>query len=119
MARAVTIGNGNILVGLDYRGQVRDLYFPYVGQRNHISGASGTHIHRVGVYVDGQLSWLDDPNWQVTVACTKNSLIGELRAENPYLGVRIVSRDAVHNEQNVFLRNFSVFNKSDKKKIMC
>lgn len=114
MARAVTIGNGNILVGLDYRGQVRDLYFPCVGQRNHVSGASGTHIHRVGVYVDGQLSWLDDPAWQVTVACTSSSLIGELRAEHKTLGVRLVSRDAVHNEHNVFIRQWTITNLADE-----
>lgn len=110
MARAVTIGNGNILVGFDYRGQVRDLYFPYVGQRNHVSGASGTHIHRVGVYVDGQLSWLDDPTWHVTVACTSSSLIGELQAENKELGVRLTSRDAVHNEHNVLIRQWTITN---------
>ena len=61
MARAITVGNGNLLVGLDYRGQVRDLYFPYVGLTNHVSGASGSYVHRIGVYVDGVMSWLDDP----------------------------------------------------------
>ena len=53
MARAVTLGNGNLLVGLDGRGQVRDLYFPYVGEANHVSGASGNFVHRIGVFVDG------------------------------------------------------------------
>ena len=52
MARAVTLGNGNMLVGLDYKGQVRDLYFPFVGESNHVSGASGSFVHRIGVYVD-------------------------------------------------------------------
>jgi len=112
MARAITIGNGNILVGLDYRGLVRDLYFPYVGQMNHVSGASGTHVHRVGVYVDGQLSWLDDPAWQVRATCASSSLIGEFWAEHATLGVRLESRDAVHNEHNVFLRQWTITNLS-------
>ena len=57
MARAVTLGNGNVLVGLDYQGQVHDFYFPHVGHANHVSGASGSYVHRLGVFVDGELSW--------------------------------------------------------------
>jgi oligosaccharide amylase len=110
MARSVTIGNGNLLVGLDARGQVRDLYFPYVGEANHVSGASGNYVHRIGVYVDGQISWLDDSDWKVTIAPEENTCVGSMFAENLKLGIAISSRDAVHNEQNIFLRHFTVHN---------
>ena len=36
MARSMVLGNGNTMVCLDQFGQVRDFYFPYVGQDNHI-----------------------------------------------------------------------------------
>ncbi len=110
MARAVTIGNGNLLVGLDARGQVRDFYFPFVGEANHVSGASGNYVHRIGVYVDGQVSWLDDPAWRVTCGLDKCSCIGSFFAENKALQITITSRDAVHNERNVFLRHFTIHN---------
>lgn len=110
MARLVTIGNGNMLVGLDGRGQVRDMYFPYVGEANHVSGASGSFVHRIGVYVDDKISWLDDPSWRVTNSLEEGSCIGSLFAENLELGISISSRDAVHNERNAFLRHFTVHN---------
>ncbi len=110
MARAVTIGNGNLLVGLDNRGQVRDLYFPFVGEANHVSGASGNYVHRIGIFVDGRISWLDDADWKVTCGLDDNSCIGTLFAENTALGVSIASQDAVHNEQNIFLRHFTIHN---------
>lgn len=110
MARSVTVGNGNILVGLDARGQVRDLYFPFVGEANHVSGASGSYVHRIGVFVDGQISWLDDPSWQVTNGMDETTSIGSFFAENADLGISIASRDAVHNENNIFLRHFVVSN---------
>ncbi|MCA9354269.1 MAG: glycoside hydrolase family 15 protein [Candidatus Kaiserbacteria bacterium] len=110
MARAVTIGNGNLLVGLDGRGQVRDLYYPFVGEANHVSGASGNYVHRIGVFVDGHISWLDDPGWKVSVGSEEGTCIGSLFAENLELGISISSRDAVHNEQNIFLRHFTVHN---------
>lgn len=116
MARATTLGNGNLLVGLDYRGQVRDLYFPYVGLQNHVSGASGSFVHRLGVYVDGVMSWLDDSDWEVTVGCDTESTIGSMCAVNQKLGLTIRSSDAVHNEQNIFLRRFTVTNDSAEAK---
>ena len=112
MARAVTLGNGNILVGLDYRGQVRDFYFPYVGHANHVSGASGNFVHRIGVFVDGQLSWLDDPAWQVTVGCDPETVVGSLVATNEALKVQLSSVDVVHNEHNVFIRTFTLTNQA-------
>jgi len=110
MARAVTIGNGNLLVGLDARGQVRDLYYPYVGEANHVSGASGNHVHRIGVYVDDRLSWFDDPAWRVVTGGESDTALGTVCAVNDSIGVTVTSQDAVHNEQNVFLRHFTVHN---------
>ena len=110
MARSVTIGNGNMLVGLDARGLVRDLYFPYVGEANHVSGASGNFVHRVGVYVDGTISWLDEDGWNINNGFTEGSCVGALFAEHPKLGIAVASHDTVHNEKNVLLRHFTVHN---------
>lgn len=116
MARAVTIGNGNLLVGLDVRGQVRDLYFPFVGEANHVSGASGNFVHRIGVYADDRISWLDDPEWKVTAGLEEGTCIGSLFAENQALGITLSSKDAVHNEHNIFLRHFAIHNHRSEKR---
>lgn len=113
MARAITIGNGNLLIGLDKRGQVRDLYYPYVGESNHVSGASGSFVHRVGVFVDGVLSWLDDEDWKISIGSIEHSSTGSMFAVNDRLGVSLNSKEAVHNEQNIFLRNFTITNNAD------
>ncbi len=110
MARATTVGNGNLLVGLDYRGQVRDLYFPFVGLTNHVSGASGSYVHRIGVFVDGVTVWLDDPSWEVRVGADVDCVIGNMTATHKGLGITIISLDGVHNEHNVFLRRFTLTN---------
>lgn len=118
MSRLVTIGNGNLLVGIDERGQVRDLYYPFVGEANHVSGASGNYVHRIGVYVDEKISWFDEPDWNITVKGEENTCIGSVFADNPKLGISITSRDAVHNEQNIFLRHFVVHNHQSKARIV-
>jgi len=110
MSRAVTIGNGNLLVGLDYDGQVRDLYYPYIGHPNHISGASGSYHHRVGVFVDGAVHWLSDDTWDVHVECGEATAASDIRAHNATIGVSLKIDDVVHNEHNVFLRRVRVTN---------
>lgn len=113
MARAVTVGNGSMLVGIDYRGQVRDLYYPHVGEANHVSGASGNFVHRIGVFVDGEMAWLDNPEWEIETGSEEGSAIGSFIATHHRLKLVLSSRDAVHNEKNVFLRNFIITNQAD------
>jgi len=118
MARAVTLGNGNLLVGLDYRGQVRDLYFPYVGHSNHVSGASGSYVHRIGIFVDGVIHWLDDGAWTVSVGSESETAIGSFHAVNDAIGVSLSSQEAVHNEKDLFLRSITISNeRKDEREI--
>lgn len=110
MARAATVGNGNMLVGLDACGQVCDLYYPLVGEANHVSGASGSYIHRIGVWVDNQLSWLSDAGWQIQHNIEAVGQAEAITATNDHLGISITSRSLVHNERDVFLREFTLEN---------
>ncbi len=113
MARAATISNGNLLVGLDYRGQVRDIYYPYVGHEYHVSGSSGSYTHRIGVYVDGKLSWQADGAWALRHERSRHILSHVLSAKNESLGIELQYTDVVHNEKNVFLRKITVSNEHD------
>jgi len=116
MARAITIGNGNILIGLDYSGQVRDFYFPYVGLTNHVSGASGNFVHRLGVFVDGEMSWLESGDWQTTVEYGDDTAVMYMTAVSERLGVSLSGKAAVHNEKNIFLREFTVTNRKEERR---
>jgi oligosaccharide amylase len=103
-----------MLVGLDGRGQVRDFYYPFVGESNHVSGASGGFVHRVGVFVDGVMRWFDDPAWQFDFSNQSDYMTGFFTAYHSSIGLRIKVSDAVHNEKNVFLRSFVVCNETDQ-----
>ena len=106
--RSLVLGNGSLLVTLDSRGEVRDLYFPNVGLENHVGGS---FRHRIGVYVDGALSWLsDDPRWEIRVACEEDSLESRIKASNPALEVSLDFKDVVYNESDIFLRHVVVTN---------
>lgn len=113
MARPIILSNGTILVCADERAEVRDFYFPYVGLENHIGGHFS---HRVGVYVDGMLNWFSHPNWKIDLMLQESSLSGETIAKNNVLGVTLKLVDLVYNEKNIFLREVTVANDSDRKR---
>ncbi len=107
MPKALSLGNGSMLVNLDGLGSVRDLYFPYVGLENQVGG---NLAHRLGVFVDNKFSWFDDGTWQIDVRLEKNVLVGQTTAKNVALGLTLVFSDAVVTEKNVFIRRVSVVN---------
>ena len=112
MTRYFVLGNGNILVDLDDKGQVRDFYYPYVGQENHVNGK----VHKLGIWVDGQFSWFDSDDWQRTLKYNKEVLVTNIKGVNPSLHIELQFNDAVHCAKNIFLRKVTVRNTSNKRR---
>lgn len=115
MSRSLVLGNGNMLVCFDARAQVRDLYFPFVGLENHINF---DQMHRVGVFIDGKISWTTDRSWGVETRYKDDTMVSEIKAINKDMGLTVLFQDTVYNEKNIFLRNISITNNSkDSKKL--
>lgn len=109
MARPIVLSNGELHVGLNKYGVVHDFYYPYVGYENHAAGEGLRH--RVGVYIDGHLSWTDDGSWDFTFRYPHNALIGHTIAKNHDLGVMLEFDDTVDADMSVFIRNIHVINR--------
>lgn len=116
MAKSLVFGNGRMHVGLDEYGLVGDLYFPYIGLENHMS-TGGLH-HKVGVFVDGSLSWLDDGSWTFSASYHAGTMIGETIATNEARGVRVEFTDAVDRTANMFVRSIHVINLRAEERIL-
>ncbi len=108
MPRSLVLGNGKTLIGLDRYAQVRDLYFPYVGLEDQVRGH---YVHKIGVWIDGRLSWFEeDGEWQFTVTSKEESLGSDVKALHPTLNVSLSFHDVVYNEKSIFVRNITVKN---------
>ena len=106
MVRHLSLGNGSLLVNLDDSLRLRDLYFPYAGQENHVQGQK----HRIGVHANG-FSWIKD--WDTTPRYKEDTILGESTAYNEMEGLKMTFRDTVECEKNVFLREITVENEED------
>ena len=116
MARSLVFGNGRMHIGLDEHGLVGDCYFPYIGLENHLE-PHGLH-HKIGVFVDGTLSWLDDEGWSFRASYHNGTMIGETVATNESLGLRIELTDGVDRGTNMFVRSIHCINlKSEQRDV--
>ena len=112
MHKQAVLGNGELLVGLNRFGLVHDFYYPFVGQDNLTTARSSAH--KVGVWVDGQFSWLDDGSWQIKLKFEDQALISVCSAHHPKLKLSLEIRSAVDVGLNAFLRYFQLTNQAKR-----
>jgi glucoamylase len=102
--RDIPVGNGRLLVNFDHLYQIRDIYFPHVGQENHTEGFP----FRFGVWVDGEFSWVFSDGWKRSLRYLPETLVTDVTLENGSLGLSITCNDTVASHDNVFLRRIRV-----------
>ena len=107
--RDLPVGNGSLLINFDDKYQLRDFYFPHVGQENHSEGFP----FRFGVWVDGVFSWVFGEGWQRELGYLPDTLVTDVRLLNPHLNIEIKSSDAVSPDANILLRRIEVVNLAD------
>ena len=104
--RDIPVGNGSLLVNFDDKYQIRDIYFPHVGQENHTEGFPS----RFGIWIDGSFSWIADEGWERTLKYLPETLVTDVELINEKLGVKITCNDTVASHENIFLRRTCVKN---------
>lgn len=110
MAKSLSLGNGNLLICYDKFGQVDELYYPYVGQENHLAGH---YVHKIGVYIDNQMYWLDNHTWKITVDYADDTLAAKVNAVSSELNLELNFLDVVYNEETIYIRKIEVVNRAD------
>jgi GH15 family glucan-1,4-alpha-glucosidase len=90
MPRDIPVGNRRLLICFDRQYALRDLYFPHVGQENHLAGDS----FRFGVWADGEFSWTG-PEWQIDLAYLPDTVVARVVLQHAGLGLRLTCQDAI------------------------
>ena len=113
MSRDLPIGNGSLLVTYDRQYQLRDIYYPRVGQENHTSGEPC----RFGIWVEGRFTWLDDPAWSRNLVYMADTLVTNVTLRHPDLLVSLTFNDAVDLGRDVLLRRVRVLNEGPDREV--
>ncbi len=112
MPRDIPIGNGSLQVNFDSDYQIRDIYWPHVGQENHAGG----HAFRFGVWADGSFRWTSDPGWETSLTYLPGTLVTHVTLRHPDLGLRLVCHDVVDFHEQLYIREITVHNERDAKR---
>lgn len=108
MPRHFAVGNGSMLINLDRYTRIRDLYYPYVGQLNHVGG----YPCRIGLWVDGTFVWLGEEGWSWSSGYVPDSLVTRVTAYHPELELSLEINDGVHQRDNIYLKRIRIDNRS-------
>ena len=102
-----------MLVNLDSNASIRDMYFPHVGDENHVNGR---HC-RVGVAVEGKnldmVSLIGD-DWDRKLGYMKERLVTDCYYHNDLLDIELRFNECVHPFENVFIRRITITNTDTK-----
>lgn len=108
------LSNGQLMVGLNEHGLIHDFYYPFVGLDN-LTTSRSVH-HKIGVWVDGTFSWVDDGTWNISVNLENDALMSNTTMESQNLGITLNTLDFVDPHHNGFIRRINVSNKWDIKR---
>ncbi len=109
MPKDIPVSNGSFLLNFDSDYQIRDIYFPFIGQENHTSG----NPFRFGVWADGQYSWMG-PDWKMDLRYHDESLVTNVTLKNEALGLELHCSDVVDLDLNVYIKRIEAVNLHDK-----
>jgi oligosaccharide amylase len=120
MPRDIPVGNGRLLVTFDNHYQIRDVYFPHVGQENH----AGAGPCRFGVYTDipgtrkSALFWTDHDGWNRRQRYLRDTLVTSVSLDHPQLKLAVYCNDAVDFHRNILVRKIKVKNLASHERVV-
>ena len=112
MPRDIPVGNGRLLVTFDHQYQLRDIYFPHVGQENH----AGAGPCRFGVYSDvpgrhrSRLYWTSDEGWTIRQRYLRDTLTTSVSLDHRELRLAMYCNDVVDFHRPILVRKIKVKN---------
>lgn len=101
-----------MLVTFDNKYQIRDVYFPHVGQENH----AGAGPCRFGVYSDipstkkNALFWTTSEGWTIRQRYLRDTLTTSVSLSHSQLRLAIYCNDTVDFHRNILVRKIKIKN---------
>jgi glucoamylase len=120
MPRDIPVGNGRLLVTFDNKYQIRDVYFPRVGQENH----AGAGPCRFGVHTDvpgqnrDQLFWTSNEGWTIHQRYLRDTLTTSVSLENQALQLVLYCNDTVDFHRNILVRKIKIKNLANHDRVV-
>ena len=110
MPRDLPISNGTLMINFDHEYNIRDVYYPHVGQENQTNG----DVCFFGLWCDGTFKWIGDPSWEKSLDYENETLVTNVTARNAALSLSMRINDTVDFDRDLFLRRVELTNLADR-----
>ncbi len=118
MPRDIPVGNGQMLVTFDQHYQIRDIYYPHVGQENHTGGSAcrfgvwsplpdGDHGH--GDRRKRRLYWTNQ-GWDIDLQYKSETMATQVKLHHDVLQLELNCSDVVDFHRCLHVRRIEVKN---------
>jgi GH15 family glucan-1,4-alpha-glucosidase len=109
MPRDLPISNGNLLINFDHDYNIRDVYYPHVGQDNQTVG----DVSHFGLWCDGTFAWISSPLWEKTRDYEDDTLVTRVVARAESMQLEMTLSDTVDFDRDLFIRRIELRNLSE------
>lgn len=106
MSTALVLGNGNLLVNINHNLNISDLYWPHVGQENHLAKLPNQMFIKVG----DQFSDFARSEWNYQIGYQNNSLNANSKITSAKYALEMQIQDCVLPDTDIFFRIFKFTN---------
>ena len=112
MPRDIPVGNGSLLVTYDHQYQIRDIFYPHVGQENH----AGAGPCRFGVFANlpgqnqGRLAWTNNAGWNIRQRYLRDTLTTSVSLDHHDLKLALYCNDVVDFHRPIMVRKIKIKN---------
>ncbi|HSV13038.1 MAG TPA: glycoside hydrolase family 15 protein [Tepidisphaeraceae bacterium] len=120
MPRDIPVGNGHLLVTFDNKYQMRDVYFPHVGQENHAGAGPcrfGVHSDIPGTRKHG-LFWTTSDGWTIRQRYLRDTLTTSVSLDHGGLRLALYCNDTVDFHRNILVRKIKVKNLASHERVV-
>ncbi len=107
---ALVLSNKKLLVNIDYKGVVKDLYYPNVGEENQLS----SNTNPLFFYIDDALVEINEENFSIEIEYLADSLIGEVTYTERAGRFSCKIRNVIFEKETIFFRHIVLTNLSEK-----
>jgi GH15 family glucan-1,4-alpha-glucosidase/ferredoxin len=120
MPRDIPVGNGRLLLTFDHQYQIRDIYFPHVGQENH----AGNGPCRFGVYTDvpgrgrSRLAWTSEDGWTIRQRYLRDTLTSSVSLDHRELRLAMYCNDVVDFHRPIHIRKIKLKNMEPHERVV-
>ncbi len=94
------------MINFDHEYNIRDVYYPHVGQDNQTVG----DVSFFGVWCDGKFAWIGNPAWIKILEYDEDTLVTRVAARAPSFDLEMTISDTVDFDRDLFLRRIELRN---------